>query len=184
STHAISTAPAPSVRRALMVGEFSVPDSWRTQRLTTAQVSAEASEQSAPRGGSGSAIIGRGVPWQTTETAAALLARCRRRGPGARGRGLLQVGLEVGEGTLPRVLGRGLVVGLRPLVVEECMVHAGVDVDARGLPRLLDRRLYVAGGLRGHEGVLLREESQHGARELAVVGLHVGMDAVEVHHRA
>ena len=43
-------------------GGVSVPDSRRTRRLTTAQVRADASERSAPRVGSGRAIIGRVLP--------------------------------------------------------------------------------------------------------------------------
>jgi hypothetical protein len=45
-----------------MLAELRVPERLRTMRLTTAHVSAEASDRRAPRVGSGRAIIGRCLP--------------------------------------------------------------------------------------------------------------------------
>src|SRR5439155_4580890 len=60
------------------------------------------------------------------------------RAPSGRPRGrLLQVLAEEGERPLPGVGGGGLVVGVGPLVVEERVVHARIDVDLRLFARLL-----------------------------------------------
>ena len=64
------------------------------------------------------------------------------------------------------------------------MVHVRVDVDL-GLPaRLLDGCVGLLRHLRRDEAVLLGEQPEHRPRELRIIRLDVGMDAVEVHRRA
>src|SRR5437867_2548925 len=91
---------------------------------------------------------------------------------------------EEPERFLPRVVGRRLVEGGRVLVVEERVVDVRVDVDLGLLAGLLDGGVNGAGVVGLHELVLLGEEAEYGPAELAVIGLHVGMDAVEVDDRA
>src|SRR5437764_5307132 len=81
----------------------------------------------------------------------------------------------------PGVVGGRLVVHVGPLVVEEPVIHAGVDVDLRRLARLLDRRVRFLRHLRRHESILFGEEPEHRAGEFRVIRLDVRMDAVEVH---
>src|SRR5438876_2723579 len=84
---------------------------------------------------------------------------------------------EEPERFLPRVVGRRLVEGGRVLVVEERVVDVRVNVDLGLLAGLLDGGVDGAGVVGLHELVLLGEEAEYGPAELAVIGLHVGMDA-------
>src|SRR5262249_51160746 len=107
----------------------------------------------------------------------------RQAGPRGPGSTLFHMLAEEPEGAGPGVGGGGLVVDVRPGVVEETGVDPRIDVDLGLLAGFLDGRVGVLGHLRRHEAVLLCEEPEHRPRELRVVGLHVWMDAVEIDAR-
>ena len=81
---------------------------------------------------------------------------------------------EEGDRSVPQQVGRLLVVGLGPVLVEEGVAGSGVEVELDVLAQRLQLGLELAGRLGGEEVVLAGGVAEHGRVQLRVVGLGVG----------